>query len=614
MSSIVNSQNGEIKIGDVLGAAITSTPGIKTITIKWSDPKNVILDGSTLASWDGTKVVRKVGSAPSNIDDGTLIVDSKTRDNYAATGYTDSDSELEYGVTYYYRFFPYTTTGEITDGTSFSVVPIKAAGSVTLSSNSVTLDANHTSVTVTASGATGTLSVSSSDPSVATASESSGTITVASVNDTNGTATVTVSVAASANYEATTATIAVTAQFALIYGFHQNFSDTNPDTCITYISGTENANYSPMMTNEGEGTATAGSWTTFLTDVLKNKPAMVKTDGELDYWLDPTDYTKKLDGTTPSDVANTSYSGAGAFAWIDKFYMKEVYAANGDSRDVYFAFGNKPDNNYYPVGFVDGDNNELEGMWIPLFYPIASNYKILGNATLSDNLTTAQEKSKMDSISNRARFFAGEALNIIRDLQFMLFKSTDIKKKAGYGNCDGIYNTGSKNNAIISNGNVVGFKGTGDKLSANKQFHSIVLGTYELWLRDPYLLLVNGDLKYSEKYNYDISGNTYQTSSDTSWKTANDNAFYYGSHLVKISNQFGSFIKRENNASQTTGLCGSTNADKTGLRINTRFGARAMGLNVGPNTIDFRNEPSTKGWYMTAPFILLPSNGYTPIS
>ena len=89
----------------------------------------------------------------------------------------------------------------------------KANGNVTLSSTSVTLDNDHLTQTVTASNATGALSVSSSATSIATASISGNTITISNVNKTDGTATVTVSVASSTNYNATTKSISVTADY-----------------------------------------------------------------------------------------------------------------------------------------------------------------------------------------------------------------------------------------------------------------------------------------------------------------------------------------------------------------------------------------------------------------
>lgn len=39
------------------------------------------------------------------------------------------------------------------------------------------------------------------------------------------------------------------------------------------------------------------------------RPCMLKSDGTVDYYLDPDDYTKKEDGETPSDIANVNYNG-----------------------------------------------------------------------------------------------------------------------------------------------------------------------------------------------------------------------------------------------------------------------------------------------------------------
>lgn len=82
------------------------------LVLKGSDPDDTVLeDGSELVYWQGTKIVRKVGSYPENVNDGTLVVDYQVRDQYATTGYVD-DGLVE-GVTYYYRWFPYSTSGAV---------------------------------------------------------------------------------------------------------------------------------------------------------------------------------------------------------------------------------------------------------------------------------------------------------------------------------------------------------------------------------------------------------------------------------------------------------------------------------------------------------------------
>ena len=91
----------------------------------------------------------------------------------------------------------------------------KAAGSMTLSTSSVTLNASAltAAVTVTRPG-NGAITASSSNTGVATVSVSGNTVTISHVNQTTGTATVTIKVAAGTNHTApANKTVAVTAQF-----------------------------------------------------------------------------------------------------------------------------------------------------------------------------------------------------------------------------------------------------------------------------------------------------------------------------------------------------------------------------------------------------------------
>ena len=106
------------------------------------------------------------------------------------------------------------TTGDKTVAWSIQ----KAAGSLTLSPTSMTLDADNPSkaITVTRSG-TGAISAQSSDPDVASVSVSGNQVIV--TGHDNGDVTVTVNVAADSNYNAPAAkTCSVTVSFAQIYG------------------------------------------------------------------------------------------------------------------------------------------------------------------------------------------------------------------------------------------------------------------------------------------------------------------------------------------------------------------------------------------------------------
>ena len=80
-----------------------------SVTIKWQDPENTVINGSTFSTWAGTKLVMKKTGYPANPDDGTLVVDNTVRDKYKTTGYTVTG--LTNGKQYYFTLFPYSTDG-----------------------------------------------------------------------------------------------------------------------------------------------------------------------------------------------------------------------------------------------------------------------------------------------------------------------------------------------------------------------------------------------------------------------------------------------------------------------------------------------------------------------
>ena len=97
-----------IQLDDISNLSIRLYQG--NVRFTWTDPSDVIFSELPLVEWDGTKVVRKVGSAPNSVNDGTLVLDSKVRDAYSSTPYYDNN--LTSGNYYYYRFFPYDKEGK----------------------------------------------------------------------------------------------------------------------------------------------------------------------------------------------------------------------------------------------------------------------------------------------------------------------------------------------------------------------------------------------------------------------------------------------------------------------------------------------------------------------
>jgi hypothetical protein len=202
---------------------LLSTVGTQTITVSYTE------NGVTKTATTSVTVNRKTISAvPSQ--SGTLTYNggsqSPTWNNYSTTqltigGTTSGTNAGSYTATFTpksnYRWADGTTTEK---SVSWSIG--KAAGSLSISPTSMTLDTTTKSktITVTRSG-NGTISAVSSNTAAATVSVSGNTVTV--TGKANGSATIIISVAAGTNYTApANKTCAVTVSF-----LKDNFADND---------------------------------------------------------------------------------------------------------------------------------------------------------------------------------------------------------------------------------------------------------------------------------------------------------------------------------------------------------------------------------------------------
>lgn len=150
------------------------------------------------------------------------------------TGITTATNAGSYTVTFHLLNPNVTWADETTADKTDTWEIAKAAGSLTLSKASVTLNTAQMSdtVTVTTVG-DGVISATSSNTAIATATVSNGVVTITAV--ANGSASVTVAVAEGTNYLAPTSqTIATTVTLYQTMTVTINLSDSNPDTCCTY--------------------------------------------------------------------------------------------------------------------------------------------------------------------------------------------------------------------------------------------------------------------------------------------------------------------------------------------------------------------------------------------
>lgn len=401
-----------------------------------------------------------------------------------------------------------------------------------------------------------------------------------------------------------------------VYGFIEHNGILSPGSRIEYIG--LNKDFSPLVRNKADGSMALNSWADF--PVIKaNKPYMVRADGTPDYRMSETNYAQKESGGA-SDVANSSYNG-GAFSWLMKIYKNEEMV--GNDRIVRFSLTAR--DGYEPVGFIDPSNNELEGVWLPMFYgsilgASGSTPKMVSLSGMqpTHSNTTAQEKTAITNFSSRAVFLGGPIVETITDLLIMFAKTTNLQEAYGYGNCAGYDASqsptyGVKQNAIVGGGQ---FYGTDDQHSLNKIFHSIVLGSYQQWMRDPYEVVVNGRVKVSKNYTYDPTGAAYTDTGiavpdNKTWDT-NHNALDYPAHFRTVPG-YGSIpaLGMDGGSSATGGCDGLWRKDpkQTFTGVCLRFGNCYPGLYCGLRARTWTGAATTADWTLGAADLLLPPVG-----
>lgn len=401
-----------------------------------------------------------------------------------------------------------------------------------------------------------------------------------------------------------------------VYGFIEHNGILSPGSRIEYIG--LNKDFSPLVRNKADGSMALNSWADF--PVIKaNKPYMVRADGTPDYRMSETNYAQKESGGA-SDVANSSYNG-GAFSWLMKIYKNEEMV--GNDRIVRFSLTAR--DGYEPVGFIDPSNNELEGVWLPMFYgsilgASGSTPKMVSLSGMqpTHSNTTAQEKTAITNFSSRAVFLGGPIVETITDLLIMFAKTTNLQEAYGYGNCAGYDASqsptyGVKQNAIVGGGQ---FYGTDDQHSLNKIFHSIVLGSYQQWMRDPYEVVVNGRVKVSKNYTYDPTGAAYTDTGiavpdNKTWDT-NHNALDYPAHFRTVPG-YGSIpaLGMDGGSSATGGCDGLWRKDpkQTFTGVCLRFGNCGDGLDCGLRARLWYNTATSAYWSIGAADLLLPPVG-----
>ena len=340
-----------------------------------------------------------------------------------------------------------------------------------------------------------------------------------------------------------------------IFAYHVNPNESDPYEAVTYL---ENAKGMIPAKMTGGGFS-YGSWGSAF---FLPKPCVLKFDGTVDYYLNPYDYSKKIDGSAATiDSSNTT---GNVMLEFPKIWVKRVPGATAGERTVYIA-DSKVDNDYKCFSNINSSNEEKDHFYIHAYNgtihsgQMRSLSGVTLNSTYAPNYTARQEilAAKANNPSGSAVMWFTDVwsdMQLLFDLLYLMGKTLDVQRTFGQGLSSGgetamrAYVTGTHNDKGLFYGDTIGTS------TAVK-----VLGIENLWAcrwnRIAGLINVAGNLKVKMTYGT-ADGSTateYETPLDSTDATVNlTGAGYLDYGTILKSNGYVSQIQADNSKGYKT--------------------------------------------------------------
>lgn len=204
----------------------------------------------------------------------------------------------------------------------------------------------------------------------------------------------------------------------IIYGWHVDPDESSPSDAVTYLKDAIGMTPAAM----GSTAFNYGSWADAF---FMPRPCMVRSNGTVDYYLNPNDYTKKVDGTA-SDIANLDYDGNAMMEWGLIWWKYEAGTAEGEG--YFYVSNHRVDSSYKCWCNYDSKNNITDHFYTAIYngtsaptFSTASTYAVNDHVTYNNaeyKCITAIEtagvwdSSKWEQVSatTRLRSLSGIAL------------------------------------------------------------------------------------------------------------------------------------------------------------------------------------------------------------
>lgn len=324
-----------------------------TVKLWWKDPRDTIIDGFVLASWKSTTIVKKQGSYPEDINDGTVVEIITQRNKYWDSPLTDNQANAE---NWYYRAFPLSVNGV------YNLDKRNCFG-------------------------------------------------------------------------------------AVLFGYRINVNEPVPTAKVEKLPYCDNYFYDKCKMDFARDRFGWGSWRDAF---FIPKPCALTYAGNVDYYLNPDNFTLKEDGTA-SDVSNSAFGGNFMCEFPNifvKFWDEDNY--------FYCLFSNvKLDDGFECWATKKADGTYTEHFYMPMFEGTVIDGKMRSVATTGK--PTASTTAEAEATAAHANGTNWETTTWAQELLLMLlfpllFESTDSQTALGFGGSHSTTGLTVNNNAALTRG------------------------------------------------------------------------------------------------------------------------------------------------------------------
>lgn len=292
------------------------------------------------------------------------------------------------------------------------------------------------------------------------------------------------------------------------YGIKINKADSNPDTRVTYLY--DAVGLEPAKMNYAQDTFDYGGWGDVFF-VKENRPVMLNADRTVAYELCHTDFSKKIDGETASDVTDES-TALNAMSEFPQIWLCQYEVGN---YEYVIVSNTQIDSSYHADAYTREDGTIANHMYLPLYGGSYDGAKLrsLSGKKLDCNTNAQTEINRAAANGTGWTVIPWCRRNLIECLLMIVSKSENFQAKFGQGVCNTYVEDAAQDYGKVKTGTL---DAKGQFYGANDGKHEVKVFYMEKmwgnrWDRIAGYICDKGTIKVKMTPPYNLTGKDYIT-------------------------------------------------------------------------------------------------------